>query len=130
MNFTQAIKSGLSKYVDFSSRASRSEYWFYTLFVILVSIVTGIVDNIVLSGMPITNLITSLALLLPCIAVTVRRLHDTDRSGWWILLSFIPLVGAIVLIVWFCTRGTIGQNRFGADPLPAQPSLTQAQSAV
>ncbi len=130
MNFTQAIKSGLSKYVDFSGRAARSEYWFFTLFTILVSLATSLVDNVVLSGMPILNGIATLALLLPGIAVSVRRLHDTDRSGWWMLLIFIPLVGAIVLIVWFATRGTIGQNRFGADPLPAQPSLTHAQTAV
>jgi uncharacterized membrane protein YhaH (DUF805 family) len=130
MNFTQAIKSGLSKYVDFSSRAARSEYWFFTLFTVLVSLATSLVDNVVLSGTPILNGIATLALLLPGIAVSVRRLHDTDRSGWWMLLIFIPLVGAIVLIVWFCMRGTIGQNRFGADPLAGQPSLTHAQTAV
>ncbi|MET0531317.1 MAG: DUF805 domain-containing protein, partial [Microvirga sp.] len=107
-----------------------SEYWFFTLFTVLASLATSLVDNVVLSGMPILNSITALAFLLPGIAVSVRRLHDTDRSGWWMLLLFVPLVGAIVLIVWFCMRGTIGQNRFGADPLPAQPSLTHAQTTV
>lgn len=128
MNFTQAIKSGFSKYVDFSGRAARSEYWFFTLFTMLVSLVTSVVDNIVLSGAPVTNAIATLAFLLPGIAVAVRRLHDTERSGWWMLLIFIPLVGAIVLVVWFCMRGTVGPNRFGADPLPDQSSLTHAQA--
>ncbi len=130
MNFTQAIKAGFSKYVDFSSRSARSEYWFFTLFTVLVSIATSLVDNIVLSGMPILNGIATLALLLPGIAVGVRRLHDTERSGWWMLLILVPLVGAIVLIVWFATRGTVGQNRFGADPLSGQASLTHAQAAI
>jgi uncharacterized membrane protein YhaH (DUF805 family) len=100
------------------------------LFTILVSIATSLVDNIILNGTPLFNLIASLGLLLPGIAVGVRRLHDTERSGWWMLLILIPLVGAIVLIVWFCTRGTIGQNRFGADPLAGQSSLTHAQTTV
>lgn len=59
----------------------------------------------------------SLALVLPSLAVALRRLHDLDRSGWWILISFVPIVGAIVLLVWFCTKGTAGSNKFGADPL-------------
>jgi uncharacterized membrane protein YhaH (DUF805 family) len=59
--------------------------------------------------------------VIPDIAVYVRRLHDTDRSGWWLLLFFVPLIGAIVLIVWFCTQGTHGYNRFGANPLPPEP---------
>jgi uncharacterized membrane protein YhaH (DUF805 family) len=57
-----------------------------------------------------------LAVLLPGIAVSIRRLHDTDRSGWWLLIVLVPLVGAILLIVWYCTEGTRGPNRFGADP--------------
>jgi uncharacterized membrane protein YhaH (DUF805 family) len=66
---------------------------------------------------PITNPLFSLATLLPGLAVAVRRLHDLDSSGWWILLFLIPLVGAIILIVWFCTKGTDGPNRFGPDHL-------------
>ena len=62
-------------------------------------------------------LIVGLGLFLPTLAVQVRRLHDLDRSGWWILISLIPLVGAIILLVWACTKGTDGENRFGSDPL-------------
>ena len=115
MNFTQAISSGFSNYVNFAGRAVRSEYWYWVLFVIVVSIVASIIDAVL--GTTLFNPIFSLAVLLPSIAVGVRRLHDLDRSGWWLLLSLIPLIGAIVLIVWFVGRGTPGANRFGPDPL-------------
>ena len=115
MNFGQAISSGFSNYVNFSDRACRSEYWYWFLFVVLCQLVTAIVDSVI--GIQLTTGIFSLVVLLPGIAVSVRRLHDLDRSGWWLLLGFIPLVGTIILIVWFCTRGTPGPNRFGPDPL-------------
>ena len=117
MNFGEAIKSGFSNYVNFSGRAIRSEYWFWTLFVVLVSVATLIID--MAAGITLTNPLWSLATFLPGLAVSVRRLHDLDRTGWWVLLIFIPLVGAIILIVWFCTKGTGGVNRFGADRLAA-----------
>jgi uncharacterized membrane protein YhaH (DUF805 family) len=119
MNFGQAISSGFRNYVNFSGRAARSEYWLWILFVVIVSIVTAGIDMAIFRDpqvLPINSL-TGLALLLPNLAVAVRRLHDTDRSGWWLLLLFLPLIGAIVLIIWFCFRGTPGQNRFGPDPL-------------
>jgi uncharacterized membrane protein YhaH (DUF805 family) len=115
MNFGQAISSGFSNYVNFSGRASRSEYWYWFLFVVLGQIVTMIIDSVI--GIQLTTGIFSLVVLLPGIAVGVRRLHDLDRSGWWLLLGLVPLVGAIVLIIWFCTGGTPGPNRFGPDPL-------------
>jgi uncharacterized membrane protein YhaH (DUF805 family) len=119
MSFTEAIASGFRNYVNFSGRAARSEYWYWMLFVFLVSIVAGLIDVAVLSNtevFPVTSLV-SLGLFLPELAVSVRRLHDLDRRGWWLLLSLIPLIGAIVLLVWDCMRGTIGPNRFGPDPL-------------
>ncbi len=115
MNFGRAISSGFLNYVNFSDRTYRSEYWYWFLFVVLGQIVTAIVDSVI--GIQLTTGIFSLVVLLPGIAVGVRRLHDLDRSGWWLLLAFVPLVGTIVLIVWFCTRGTPGPNRFGPDPL-------------
>ena len=115
MTFGQAISSGFSNYVDFSGRAYRSEYWYWVLFVILAEIVTSIVDYVI--GYQLTTGLFGLAVFLPGLAVGVRRLHDVDRSGWWLLLGLIPLIGAIVLIIWFCTRGTPGPNRFGPDPL-------------
>ena len=115
MNFTQAISSGFSNYVNFAGRAIRSEYWYWVLFVLIATIATSIIDLVL--GITLFEPIFSLAVLLPSIAVGVRRLHDLDRSGWGLLLGFIPLIGAIVLIVWFCGRGTPGANRFGPDPL-------------
>ena len=91
MNFGQAISSGFSNYVNFSDRACRSEYWYWFLFVVLGQFVTAIVDSVI--GVQLTTGIFSLVVLLPRIAVSVRRLHDLDRSGWWLLLAFIPLVG-------------------------------------
>ena len=122
MNFFEAISSGFSNYVNFSGRSSRSEYWFWTLFVILVVIVTSVIDYMITQGFgfsPIT-LIAELVFFLPGLAVSVRRLHDRDKSGWFLLLIFIPLVGAIILLIWYCQRGTIGPNRFGPDPLEAK----------
>jgi uncharacterized membrane protein YhaH (DUF805 family) len=119
MSFTQAIANGFQNYVNFSGRAARSEFWYWFLFAVLVSIVAGIIDAVLFSSSglsPVSGLI-GLALILPGLAVSVRRLHDLDRSGWWILLGLIPLIGGIILLVWDCMRGTIGPNRFGPDPL-------------
>jgi uncharacterized membrane protein YhaH (DUF805 family) len=119
MNFFEAITAGFNNYANFRTRAIRSEYWFWTLFVVLLSIVANVIDLTAFSGMGFgpVSAILALAFLVPGIAVSVRRLHDRDKSGWFLLLIFIPLVGAIILIVWFCTRGTMGPNRFGPDPL-------------
>ena len=119
MGFGEAISTGFSNYVNFSGRAVRSEYWYWALFTIIGGIVAGVVDRVVFGGgalaggLGIIGVLFNLAILLPSIAVGVRRLHDLDRSGWWLLLLFIPLIGAIILIVWFCMRGTPGPNRFG-----------------
>jgi uncharacterized membrane protein YhaH (DUF805 family) len=118
MNFTQAIASGFQNYVNFSARASRSEYWFWTLFVILLSIAAGLIDLALFRSLDFSPLqsLVSLGLFIPGLAVSIRRLHDLDRTGWWFLLVF-TIIGAIVLLVWNCMRGTIGPNRFGPDPL-------------
>jgi uncharacterized membrane protein YhaH (DUF805 family) len=118
MNFTQAISSGFHNYINFTGRAARSEYWFWTLFTVLVSIVASLIDLGLFRSFDFSPLstIVSLGTLLPSLAVAVRRLHDLDRTGWWLLLV-ITVIGAIVLLVWFCMRGTAGANRFGPDPL-------------
>lgn len=124
MNFVQAIKSGYQGYVKFSGRSSRSEFWYWTLFQIVVSIIISFVEGgghtDVAGGMVNANyqagpiaLVWSLANLLPGIAVSIRRMHDIDRSGWWLFIACIPLVGWIILIVWDCKEGTAGANRFG-----------------
>lgn len=131
MGFVDAVKMGFNRYVDFQGRSRRSEFWWWYLFNFIVSLVLG--------WIPIVGLIVSLGLLLPNIAVSIRRLHDTDRTGWWILLPAAPYIvvilgivmeaqillilggiaalGCIILlIVWYCTDGTKGPNRFGEDP--------------
>ncbi len=117
--FTQAIARGFGNYVTFSGRAARWEYWWWALFVVLGSIVTALIDIMVLGAetQGVVNLLFNLAVLLPGLAVAVRRLHDIDRSGWWLLIVLIPLVGILLLLVWFIQSGTAGPNRFGADPL-------------
>ncbi|ROS75340.1 DUF805 domain-containing protein [Cellulomonas sp. PhB143] len=115
MSFGDAVRSVLSQYAGFSGRARRSEYWFFYLAVIIVEIVVGIVDNVLGTGGLLTGLVL-LALILPSLAVAVRRLHDTDRTGWWILIGLIPIVGTIVLLVFYVSDSTPGPNRFGPSP--------------
>jgi uncharacterized membrane protein YhaH (DUF805 family) len=118
MQFQDAIRSGLRNYVTFSGRAARSEFWYWTLFAFLVAAVSGILDFALFPSMgtgPLSG-VTSLLLFLPGLAVSVRRLHDLDRTGWWILLT-LTIIGLIVLLIWDCTKGTDGPNRFGPDPL-------------
>ena len=119
MTFTQAIASGFQNYVTFRGRAPRSEYWYWVLFVLLVSIAAGILDAALFPLVEVSPLVSvaGLLFLLPGLAVSIRRLHDLDRSGWWYLILFIPLIGWVVLIIWACMRGTVGANRFGPDPL-------------
>lgn len=114
-SFKDAITTCFRKYVTFSGRANRPEFWWFFLFGFLGSIATSIVDAAIFRNLGIDPLngLFSLAILLPSLAVSVRRLHDTDRSGWWVLLHLIPIVGTIILIIWFCQRGTPGRNRFG-----------------
>lgn len=168
MGFIDAVKSAFRKYVVFSGRAARSEYWWFFLFAMIGSIVAGILD-LVLFGSSVTtetsysattaftplNTLFSLAILLPSLSISVRRFHDLDRTGWWLLAWLVPMVlvfivggvasvmadsttatdglfvilafivGALLvalgmyiwMIVWFATEGTVGENRFGPDPV-------------
>ena|SRR6478672_4629238 len=151
MGFGEAVRTCLRKYVDFQSRARRSEYWWFVLFVVLVGLVAGILDRLIAGDVHMrqgpVSVITSLALLLPSLAVSVRRLHDIDRTGWWILIFYVAAIvlifaalgaaftgspgtalvlllaiGALSvwLLVWFVTKGTTGPNRFGPDPLAGE----------
>ncbi|MDX5630496.1 MULTISPECIES: DUF805 domain-containing protein [unclassified Brenneria] len=105
----------LKNYVGFSGRARRKEYWMFYLFNIIVSFVIAIIDS-ALGLNAILLLIYSLAILLPGLAVTVRRLHDIGKSGWWILISMIPVVGGIVLLIFTCQDSQPAENQFGANP--------------
>jgi uncharacterized membrane protein YhaH (DUF805 family) len=118
MNFGQAIASGFRNYVTFAGRASRSEYWYWVLFVMIGGVVTGILDHALFDEDQVSplNAIFGLVTFLPGLAVGIRRLHDIDRTGWWWLIAF-TIIGLIVLIVWACQKGTTGPNRYGPDPL-------------
>ena len=111
----------LKKYATFEGRARRKEYWFFVLFNVLAIIVLEILDVVLgtfsqETGFGLLSGLYAIAVLLPSLAVTVRRLHDTDRSGWWILINFIPLIGAFVLLIFTLLDGTPGSNRFGPSP--------------
>ena len=112
----------LKKYAEFEGRSRRKEYWSFFLLCLAGLVVLSVVDSILgMGGMigglygPLTTLFM-LALLVPSIAVGIRRLHDTDRSGWWMLLAFVPFVGGLILLVFYVLEGTRGPNRFGPDP--------------
>ena len=114
----------LKKYVQFSGRARRKEYWFFMLFNTLVVAVLAFIDmstgrNNSTTGIGLLSGLYALATFLPQLGVTVRRLHDIDRTGWWVLLGVIPLIGELVLIVFLATNGTAGDNRYGPDPKAA-----------
>ena len=126
-NMTAAVRSVLSNYVNFSGRASRPEFWWWILAVFLVSAVTQLLDAIVIApmlgftpgeenaGQPL-SVIVSLLLLVPAVAVAARRLHDMGKSAWWLLIGFVPIVGALILL-WFYTRPSDGPNAWG-PPAP------------
>jgi uncharacterized membrane protein YhaH (DUF805 family) len=112
MDFVEAIRSGFRNYATFSGRAPRSEFWYWTLFAVLATAAANIIDSVLFIGL--VSPLVSLLLLLPGVAVSVRRLHDLDRSGWWLLLTLTG-IGIILLLIWDCMRGTSGPNRFGPD---------------
>ena len=118
----------LKRYADFQGRSRRKEYWMFALGVVIVAIVLSIIEGIlIIEGIqsesgniggaygPLSAIFL-LAIIVPAIAVQVRRFHDQDKSGWWVLLGLIPLLGGIVVLVFMCLEGTRGPNRFGPDP--------------
>ena len=143
MDFMTAVKTCFSKYVTFSGRARRSEFWWFVLFVFVGSIALSIVDSVLFgtttvtdngfsssTDTPILSGLFTLAILLPYISVAVRRLHDIDRSGWWYWIGLIPLIGFILLIVWFARVGTSGSNTYGEDPLGGSSDQGLSASSI
>jgi uncharacterized membrane protein YhaH (DUF805 family) len=135
--FFEAIGICFSKYATFKGRAPRSEYWWWVLFQLVIGAVfesillppllrdfeqtraTGVIppQDVYHGIIQLIFTLISLALLLPSISVSVRRLHDRDKSGWWYFFPIVPVIGPIMVLIWFCQRGTNGGNRFGPDPL-------------
>ena len=104
MTFTESIQTCFSKYADFNGRASKSEFWWWVLFVFLATIAANILNDKL-------GILISLVTLLPNIAVTARRLHDTNRSGWWQLIGIIPVIGWIIMIVW-CIQESVSPSKY------------------
>ena len=111
----------LKNYADFNGRATRKEYWYFALFNIIVSIALAVIDGVTgtfsaKAGMGMLGGLYMLGVLIPGLAVSVRRLHDTDRNGWWLLIALIPVIGAIVLLVFMVQDGKLGENYYGPNP--------------
>ena len=123
VGFFKAIKICLSKYFDFKGRARRSEYWYFFLFIILGSVLLAFIEGLY-SGLTgqfnvdesIFANIFYLFIVIPSLAVSVRRLHDIGRTGWWVLISFIPIAGSIILLIWHCIDGEKDTNIYGLSP--------------
>ena len=116
MDIQDSIKTCLTKFATFDGRASRSEYWWFQLFYVIVVIIAVILDGVLVGGnleaAGALEIVSQLILILPSLAVTARRLHDVDRSGWWMLVG-ITIVGLIPLIIWFLAPGTSKKNKYG-----------------
>ncbi len=111
----------LKKYAVFSGRARRKEYWMFILFNIIITAVLALIDSLIgtvirQAGFGLLQGLYSLAVLLPTLAVTVRRLHDTGRTGWWILIGLIPVIGGIVLLIFMLLDSEPGENQYGPNP--------------
>ena len=130
MTLVVSVKTCLSKYATWQGRASRSEFWYFILFCAICGFLAQVIDSVLGITFKFTNPATSqeqntffgytyvlmvLGMCLPQLGVLVRRLHDTNRSGWWYWLSLVPFIGAILLLVWFCSAGTTGENSYGPD---------------
>lgn len=129
MTFSDAVRTGFAKYATFGGRARRSEFWWFTLFVFLAQAALGVVDTALFGVGPdatrLLNPLFTLAVLLPSLAVSVRRLHDIGRTGWWVLIYLVPVLGFLLLAWWFAQPGEPEANRFGppaADAPPPRPA--------
>jgi uncharacterized membrane protein YhaH (DUF805 family) len=114
----------LKNYIGFSGRARRKEYWMFVLFHVVAIFLVTLLDRALSAEQPYLTMVYVAATLLPAIAVVVRRLHDTERPGWWYFISFVPLIGPIVLLVFTASEGNAGPNRYGEDP--KRPALANA----
>ena len=130
MGFIESINSGFARYVDFSARSSRSEYWFWTLFVILGEIVLSILAGILGTLVSILLFVFVIGVFIPSLAVSIRRLHDVGKSGWWIFIALIPIIGTIILLVWFVSAGEEDDNAWGANPLSKASDLSQGATVM
>ena len=130
MTLVISVKTCLSKYATWQGRASRSEFWYFILFFAICAVLAQVIDNVLGITFKFTNPATGqeqnttygftyalvlIGTFLPQLAVWIRRLHDTNRSGWYYWICLLPLIGGILLLVWFCSAGTTGENNYGPD---------------
>jgi uncharacterized membrane protein YhaH (DUF805 family) len=133
MNLSWFLDPIQKQYADFEGRSSRKQYWMFTLYYFIIAIVLGIVTGIV--HLEFLGTILSLALLLPSLGLSFRRLHDINKSAWWLLISFVPLLGWLILIYFAVQPGDKGDNQYGKDPLtggataPVTPVATPTPQA-
>ena len=123
MTFAEAVRSGFDHYVKFDGRASRPAFWWWFLFGILVGIGATLID-LIIGSFGVVSGLASLALLLPNLSVAIRRLHDTDHTGWWVLIGLIPIVGFIVLLIFDLRQSDPGDNQYGPPPADGVPAPT------
>ncbi|RPE66280.1 uncharacterized membrane protein YhaH (DUF805 family) [Pacificibacter maritimus] len=117
MDFQTAVKTCFQKYATFTGRARRSEFWWFVLAITIASVLISAISDF-------ASIIFSLATIVPSIAVAARRLHDIDKSGWWQLIGFIPVVGWIIVIIWYAKEGSTVANRFGAPEKTVSEFIT------
>lgn len=130
MNFIEAIGSGFKRYFDFKTRSSRSEYWWFWLFTFLAGFVFGFVDGVMGNINPATGLGTmgvliTLVTFIPSLMLSIRRLHDIGKSGWWNLL-FLTIIGIFVLLYWAVQPGSEEDNKYGSNPLKGEDTPSEA----
>ena len=116
MTIVEAAQSVIANYANFSGRARRSEYWYFVLLNVIVSVVLGVLAQFLGIIATLLSGVWSLAVLVPGLALVWRRLHDIGKSGIWILIALVPLVGEILLLVWFCKDSQPGENQYGPNP--------------
>ena len=138
MGFAQAVRSGWINAFSFEGRASRSEYWYFFLFVVICAVPPALVDQLLI-GKPVFQVLVTLATIVPYVSVIVRRLHDTGHSGWFYWIALIPLIGVCILIYWLCRAGPTEANQYGPprmwsapldSTLAMQPALNPAPDGV
>lgn len=123
MNLSQAVRSGYKNFFNYTSRASRSEYWYFVLFYYITMIASFLVFSFSPPLKVFVYFLISIFIGLPLWFLLIRRLHDINRSGWWQFITLIPLVGGIILFIWLCKKGDEKPNRFGpfTEQEPVKP---------
>jgi uncharacterized membrane protein YhaH (DUF805 family) len=117
MNFGQAIASAFANYADFGNRACRAEYWYFALLNFLVGNATQLIAQSYPQEAHLVHGLWGLVVFIPSLAVAVRRLHDIGKSGWYLLLLLLPLIGWIILLIWLAQRGNEAPNKYGSSPI-------------